>query len=184
MRSTYSYELCEQQEDELKWGYFTHAHALMLGMGLLDQRAKKHTDPIAIEITLNGLVVYRYFQDGALPDSALWLQRKRNSVELMHMSSLRFGFWLEKNDETLESRKLPVNDYAVGGGGFPIRIEGTGVVGSICVSGCADSIDDHQLIIDAMRDVMRDIEEVEKTVEEGEEGEDFYDEEDDSATPF
>lgn len=183
MRSPYSYEMCEQQEEELEWANFTRAHALVLGMGILEQQAKKHTDPIAIEITLNGLVVYRYFQDGALPESALWLQRKRNSVELMHMSSLRFLLWLEKNGETLESRKLPANDYAAGGGGFPIRVEGTGVVGSVCVSGCSHSIDDHQLIVDAMQEMIQDIEEMEE-MEDMEEAEDFYDEEDDPGAPF
>lgn len=157
MSAIYSYERCEQEEQELKWYNFTRAHALAVGLGILDQQTEQHTAPVAIEITLNGLVVFRHFQDGALPDSALWLQRKRNSVELMHMSSLRFQFWLEKNGETLESRKLPVNDYAVGGGGFPIFIGRTGVVGSVCVSGCSNAIDDHRLIVDTMQKLRHDL---------------------------
>ena len=31
-----------------------------------------------------------------MPDSELWLQRKRRTVDLMHMSSLRFLAWLKE----------------------------------------------------------------------------------------
>ena len=41
-----------------------------------------------------------------MPDSELWLQRKRRTVDLMHMSSLRFLAWLKENGETMEDRKL------------------------------------------------------------------------------
>ena len=99
-------------------------------------------------------MVFRYFPDGALPDSELWLQRKRRSVELMEMSSLHFLAWLEANGESMESRKLPANDYAAGGGGFPIRVRGTGVIGSICVSGMPDHMDDHQLVIDTLAEFL------------------------------
>ena len=109
---------------------------------------------MAIEITINGLVVFRYFPDGALPDSELWLARKRRTVELMEMSSLHFLAWLEVNGESMESRKLPANDYAAGGGGFPIRVRGTGVIGSICVSGMPDHMDDHQLVINTLAEFL------------------------------
>ena len=89
-----------------------------------------------------------------MPDSELWLARKRRSVELMEMASLHFLAWLEENGESLESRKLPADDYAAGGGGFPIRVRGTGVIGSICVSGMPNHVDDHQLIINTLAEFL------------------------------
>ena len=74
--------MCEEQEERLQFAHFSRADALELGLKL-HENAKKQPVPVAIEITVNGLVVFRYFPDGALPDSELWLVRKRNSVALM-----------------------------------------------------------------------------------------------------
>ena len=145
--------MCEEQEEKLQVDHFSRADALALGLKL-HENAKKQPIPVAVEITVNGLVVFRYFPDGALPDSELWLQRKRNTVELMEMSSLHFLAWLEENGETMESRKLPADDYAAGGGGFPIRLRGTGVIGSVCVSGMPDHMDDHRLVVDALAELL------------------------------
>ncbi|WP_164510381.1 heme-degrading domain-containing protein [Agathobaculum sp. Marseille-P7918] len=145
--------MCEEEEERLQFEQFSRADALALGLKI-HENAKKQPVPVAIEITVNGLVVFRYFPDGALPDSELWLARKRNSVELMEMSSLHFLAWLEQNGETLESRKLPANEYAAGGGGFPIRLRGTGVIGSICVSGLPDHREDHRLVVDTLAEFL------------------------------
>ena len=145
--------MCEEQEERLQFAHFSRADALELGLKL-HENAKKQPVPVAIEITVNGLVVFRYFPDGALPDSELWLVRKRNSVALMEMSSLYFLAWLEQNGETLESRKLPPNEYAAGGGGFPIRVRGTGVIGSICVSGLPDHMEDHRLVVETLTEFL------------------------------
>ena len=140
---------CEREEERLQFTSFSRADALALGLRLVED-AKTFPDPVAVEITVNGLVVFRYFPDGARLDSELWLARKRRSVELMDMSSLHFLAWLEANGETLESRKLPADDYAAGGGGFPIRVRGTGMIGSVCVSGLPDHRDDHRLVTGAL----------------------------------
>ena len=140
---------CEEQEKQFQFAHFSRQEALEFGL-LLHKNAAGCAAPVALEITINGLVVFRCFPDGAMPDSELWLQRKRNTVDLMQMSSLHFLAWLEANGETVESRKLPADDYAAGGGGFPITLKGTGCIGSICVSGLPDHHDDHQLIINTL----------------------------------
>ena len=140
---------CEREEERLQFTSFSRTDALALGLRLIED-AKAFPDPVAVEITVNGLVVFRYFPDGARLDSELWLARKRRSVELMDMSSLHFLAWLGVNGETLESRKLPADDYAAGGGGFPIRVRGTGMIGSVCVSGLPDHRDDHRLVTGAL----------------------------------
>lgn len=143
--------ICEKEEELYQFSRFTRADALALGLKI-HENAKQYPDPVAIEITINRLVVFRYFPEGTIPDSTLWLERKRNTVDLMHMSSLHFLAWLETNGETLKSRKLPDDEYAAGGGGFPIILRGVGVIGSICVSGMPDHMDDHKLVIESIAD--------------------------------
>lgn len=144
-------EMCTEQEKKFQFDHFTREDALNFGLKLLEN-AKAYPAPVAVEITINGLVVFRFFPEGTIADNELWLRRKRNSVELMSMSSLHFLAWLETGGETLESRKLNADDYAAGGGGFPILLRGTGMIGSICVSGLPDHLDDHQLIINTLAD--------------------------------
>jgi uncharacterized protein (UPF0303 family) len=142
------------QEKALEFQKFSAEDALAVGL-LLNEKAKKYPDPLAIEITVNGLVVFRYFAEGTVKDSEFWLERKKNSVNLMNMSSLRFMYWLEMIGETVADRKLNPNDYAAGGGGFPIRLSGTGVIGSICVSGLPNHLDDHQIVVDTLTEFLK-----------------------------
>ena len=141
-------DMCAEQEDKFQFERFSRRDALNIGLKLIEN-AEKQAQPVAVEITVNGLVVFRYFMEGSRPESELWLARKRNAVDLMETSSLRFFAELEDAGETFADRKLDPNEYAAGGG-FPIRLRGTGVIGSICVSGYPDHVDDHQLIINTL----------------------------------
>ena len=137
--------MCAEQEEKFQFEHFSREDALKIGLKL-HENAKEQ--PVAVEITVNGLVVFRYFAEGAKPDSELWLARKRNAVDLMECP--RCGFsqsWRMR--ASFRDRKLDPNEYAAGGG-FPIRLRGTGVIGSICVSGYPDHVDDHQLIINTL----------------------------------
>ncbi len=142
----------EQEEQQLMFSSFSRSDALALALIINKKAGERFSDPLTIEITVNGLVVFRYFPDGSRKDSELWMVRKRNSVELMEMSSLRFKYWLEAYGATLEDRKLAPDDYAAGGGGYPINIRGTGCIGSICVSGLPNHVDDHMVVVDSIRE--------------------------------
>lgn len=140
---------CEAEEKNLVFEKFSREDAFKLGC-LLYENSKKYPDPCCFEITVNGLVVFRYFPTGTIADSELWLARKRNTVQLMEMSSLHFLAWLETNGETVEGRKLDANQYAAGGGGFPIILKDTGMIGSICVSGMPDHLTDHEILVNTI----------------------------------
>lgn len=142
--------MCAEQEEKFQFEHFSREDALKIGLKL-HENAKEQS--VAVEITVNGLVVFRYFAEGAKPDSELWLARKRNAVELTEGSSLRMFAEMEAAGQTFADRKLCGDDYAAGGG-FPIALRGTGVIGSICVSGFDDHLDDHQLVINTLAEYL------------------------------
>ncbi|MGI4827228.1 MAG: heme-binding protein, partial [Janthinobacterium lividum] len=79
-----------------------------------------------------------------------WIRRKRNSVLRFGRSSYALGLELEQIGQTMEQRHgLPVVDYAMHGGGFPILLTGTGLVGTIIASGLPQR-DDHIFVITAL----------------------------------
>ena len=84
------------------------------------------------------------------PDHAEWGRRKSYVVARLHRSS--YGVLLSMkmtNNSLLNEYALPVADYAEAGGSFPLAIDGTGVVGSVTISGLADR-DDHELVVEAL----------------------------------
>ena len=137
-------------EQELTFSSFSRADALRLGL-LINEASQGYPAPVATEIVINGVVVYRYFQDGARPDSELWLERKRNAVELMQMGSLCFGCMLSESGESLGDRTRHAEDFAPGGGGMPIVPAGTGMIGSVCGAGEPNHLDDQEIVVKALR---------------------------------
>ena len=58
--------MCAEQEEKFQFEHFSREDALKIGLKL-HENAKEQ--PVAVEITVNGLVVFRYFAEGAKPDS-------------------------------------------------------------------------------------------------------------------
>ena len=52
-----------------------------------------------------------------------------------------------------ESKRMPENEYACCGGGFPLTVKTIGVIGTICVSGLPH-MEDHKLIVDALEEYL------------------------------
>ena len=77
------------------------------------------------------------------------VRRKSNVVARFHRSSYGVGLNLKAKNDSLEARGLPIVDYASHGGSFPLVVAGTGVVGSVTVSGLAQR-DDHELVVEAL----------------------------------
>jgi uncharacterized protein (UPF0303 family) len=71
-------------------------------------------------------------------------------VARFHRSSYAVGLKLKAKNETLaEQQGLPLADYAVHGGSFPLTVKGAGVVGSVTVSGLPQR-SDHELVVEAL----------------------------------
>jgi uncharacterized protein (UPF0303 family) len=142
------------QEQTLRFVQFDEHTAWEIG-SRLRAAAEKRGAAVAVDITLGGFSVFSCVLPGASPNNANWVRRKRNTVLHFHRSSYGFGLQLdhEKTDFTAKFG-LPLSDYAVHGGSFPIRVNAIGVVGAITVSGLPQR-EDHEIIISVLADFLK-----------------------------
>ncbi|KAA8644285.1 hypothetical protein EYZ11_002848 [Aspergillus tanneri] len=155
---------------------FTSTTAWSLGLALRNRillLPPEQRKPALVSIALTGgsephVVFQSATEPGTVPDNEIWVRRKRNTVLRWGVSS-----WLMRN-KMLSSTGLGPNeiegafvrkhaltstggggaadDFAIHGGGFPVRVKGVdGVVAVIVVSGLKQE-DDHQVIVEVVRD--------------------------------
>jgi uncharacterized protein (UPF0303 family) len=138
-----------EQEKALQFERFDARTAWEIG-GLLRQAAEKRGASLALDITLSDQPVFFHLMAGATPNNASWIRRKKNTVLHFHRSSYGVGLQLERDRTDLTSKfGLSLSDYAVHGGGFPLTLQGTGVIGAITVSGLPQR-DDHSLVVEVL----------------------------------
>lgn len=131
------------QEQLLQFSSFSNRDAWKLGCMLVEAAESKGVSP-AFAITVNGYTVFRCGFPGTNLHNEQWLRRKCNTVTVTHMSSLRAGYELQQAGEDPERDwHLSTQDYAFLGGGFPLTLKGTGVIGAICCSGLPHEKDHH-----------------------------------------
>lgn len=145
-------QACAEEEARFQFDRFSRDDALRLGLRLTEA-ARAYDAGVAVEIVVNGLSVFRFFPEGTTADNALWLARKVRTVTLTGVSSLHALANLEAAGETPADRKIDPNEYAFGGGGFPLLIQGVGMVGVIAVSGLTHW-EDHQLVVDTLEEML------------------------------
>ena len=110
--------------------------------------------PVAIDITRNGHRLYHVALSGSSPDNEAWIERKMNVVNRFSHSSYYMSLYLKSENTTIEEKfLLDEAEFAAHGGSFPIIIRGTGVIGTITVSGLP-SEDDHALVIEVLTDYL------------------------------
>jgi uncharacterized protein (UPF0303 family) len=137
------------QERELQFTKFDEDIAWKLGARIRELAlAKKFS--VVIDVRRFGQPLFYCALAGTTPDNPEWIRRKTNVVARFHRSSYAIGLELQQSGSTLmEKQGLPVSDYAVHGGSFPIRVIGTGVVGAATVSGVPQR-SDHELVIEGI----------------------------------
>lgn len=148
--------LAEVQAEEatLQFTQFSNTTALQVGQRLV-ALAQARSAAVTIDITRNRQQLFHAALPGTAIDNDKWLQRKINTVYEYGTSSLQKQLEMTARGQTLEeAAALDGHHYAAAGGGFPVNLKGTGFIGSIAVSGLA-SEEDHQLIVDALREFLR-----------------------------
>ncbi len=136
-----------QQEERLQFDRFDADTAWEIG-GRLKTAAEALGRPVAIDIALaGGQTLFAFAMRGMTPDNLDWIRRKKNVVLRYHRCSYAIGLELRQKNVTLRERiGVDERDYAAHGGCFPIRLRGTGCIGTITVSGLPQR-QDHGLVV-------------------------------------
>jgi len=139
-----------QEEQELQFKKFNEATAWQLGSQLVE-RARSENLPVTIDITRGEHQFFHASLPGTSADNDEWIKRKVRLVYRFGHSSFYIGQFLKNQGKRIEDVYLiPEEQYAPHGGSFPIIIKGTGVIGTITVSGLAQE-DDHKLVVQEIR---------------------------------
>jgi uncharacterized protein (UPF0303 family) len=118
----------------------------LVALGLARERALA----VTIEVRRCGRTVFQAALPGTSPDNDDWIARKTRVVERFGHSTLHERVRHEESGTTFTERTgLPESQYAAHGGGFPLAVAGTGVVGVLLVSGLPQ-IADHELCVEAL----------------------------------
>lgn len=143
-----------EQERLLQPPRFGPQEAWALG-NILRDVAVGQSAPVAIDISLRDRVLFHCALPGSTTDNAEWIRRKRNTVLRLWRSSYAVGRSLALSGKTQEAaHALPLADYAVHGGSFPLLLDGAGCIGAVTVSGLPQR-DDHTMVADALATLLK-----------------------------
>ncbi|MCA0434479.1 MAG: heme-degrading domain-containing protein [Proteobacteria bacterium] len=141
--------LIKRQEELLQFSKFDEADAWALGQSMRALAEKKKL-PLVMEIRVAGRPLFYTALPGTTSENPDWVRRKVNTVMRFAAASYRVGLQYRLSGNAFDaSRGLNPIDYAPAGGGFPIHIKGTGVVGSVTVSGIPQR-EDHGFVVEAL----------------------------------
>ncbi len=145
--------ILEEQERLLQFKAFGAEEAWRLG-SLLHASLIERAAGGSVEIELAGHLLFACATVGATPGQANWIRRKRNTVHHFARSTYAVGRKLERDGTTLPtSHGLSEADHVAHGGGFPIVLTGTGMVGSVIFSGLPQR-EDHNLVVAALAQML------------------------------
>ncbi|KAI9644374.1 hypothetical protein NHQ30_007731 [Ciborinia camelliae] len=145
-------------DSSLIFEHFTTTDAWVLGSALRE-RLLPHPTPVVISISLsnaNQVLFHCCTHSGTMPDNDSWVSRKRKTVLRWGVST--WYMWCKfEGDESAFARKYGLGneagEYAIHGGGVPIRVTGVeGVVACVVVSGLKQW-EDHGVIVEVIRDL-------------------------------
>jgi uncharacterized protein (UPF0303 family) len=140
----------EDQQRRLQLHHFDNDDAWLLGC-LFVEVARERVLPITIDIRRAGQQLFHAALAGTTPENDSWIERKVRVVNRFHESSYLVGRRLAAGGVDLDrDRGVDPIDYAAHGGAFPITIKGVGVVGTVTVSGLAQS-EDHALVVEVLQ---------------------------------
>lgn len=142
-----------EEEQDLQFTSFNEETAWALGSQLVEQ-ARSQGLPVTIDITRGIHQLFHASLCGTSPDNDEWVKRKVRLVYRFGHSSFYMGQLLKSKGKRIEEAYLvPESEYAAHGGCFPVILKGTGVVGTVTVSGLPQE-EDHKLVVQTIRDYL------------------------------
>ena len=138
-----------QQEEALRFASFNEEQAWALG-SLMRQVAVERKLPFVIDIRIGDRPLFYTALPGTTPENPDWVRRKVNTVYRFHKSSYRVGREYQLKGQVFDAaRGMDLMTYAPNGGGFPLHVSGTGVIGAITVSGVPQR-QDHEFVVEML----------------------------------
>jgi uncharacterized protein (UPF0303 family) len=104
-----------------------------------------------VQVRIGEQIIFHSALTGSSSENDWWINRKYRVVEKFKHSSMyvRVSFE-EKNQSFEEDSGLDNELYAAHGGGFPITVSGSGMMGVALVSGLPQ-VEDHKMIIQGLK---------------------------------
>jgi len=141
-------------EAELQFTRFDNNTAWRLGLWLAE-KARREGLRITVSVTKVGQRVFHFAAEGTTPDNDEWIERKVRTVYRFRHSSFAMGRRLAaENISGADKYSLDDRQYSFHGGAFPLIVKGTGVVGTVAVSGLKQD-QDHALCVEAVRHLLK-----------------------------
>jgi uncharacterized protein (UPF0303 family) len=143
------------QERRLTVPRFDNDTAIDLGLMLMEV-ARERALPITIDVTRAGQQIFHVSLPGTVADNDHWIARKVAVVMRFGHSSFYVGRSTAARGVSFVERYLvdPLA-FAPHGGGFPIIVDGTGLVGTVTVSGLPQE-EDHALVVEVLGRFIRE----------------------------
>jgi len=142
-----------QEELELQFSRFNEETAWQIGNQLV-KRAINESLSVTIDITRCEHQLFHASLPGTSADNDEWIKRKVRLVYRFGHSSFYMGQLLKSKGKSIEEAYLvSESDYAPHGGCFPVIVKGTGLVGTITVSGLPQE-EDHKLVVRSIREFL------------------------------
>ena len=153
MDITETIALRQKEEALLCYPKFANEDALTLGLKMVEL-AKEWGVAVAIDIEVNGVQLFHYNMPGSNKRHCMWIRRKQNMVQTSQCSTLHAMYQLIRDNKDQEKDwRLNNEEYGAIGGGFPISVAGTGIIGAVACSGLPHE-DDHRLIVTAISEIL------------------------------
>ena len=134
------------QENALRFAHFDEDDAWELG-SIMRSRAVLEGLPVVIHIQVSNRQLFYTALSGTCDDNRIWVARKIAGVLRYGKSSYRLGLELKRDGVALgPDRGVAPGEIAAHGGCFPVHIIGTGIVGTITVSGLPQR-EDHNFVV-------------------------------------
>ncbi|AIO42897.1 heme-degrading domain-containing protein [Burkholderia sp. AU19243] len=106
--------------------------------------------PIAVGIVGDETPLFYCALDGSGAHDSDAIRRRQNTVLRFGRSSLAVGAGFRRAGWSLRSQGLSEDDYALDGGGVPLRVAGAGIVGATAIAGLGSEAN-HALVIECLR---------------------------------
>lgn len=139
----------KRQEAELVLSAFDEAVAFDIGAAIR-RRALEEQLSLVVDLRTWDRQLFFAATPGTSADNAEWVRRKINSVRRFQRASYRLV--LERGEAPFPPQAgADPADYVIAGGGFPIRVPGAGIIGTLTISGMPGR-KDHGVAVDALCD--------------------------------